>query len=493
MYYYGNMYNWGQQFNKLYWIQQQINDIELRQGNMDFAQTIGYKGSFEQYKYSFSRQKYDAKWYANTESETRLLYDAYKTIQGMREQITGQKINYRLYASLGRGQERHIGYVEVAGDNLHKFITQEATALRINESAVRKAIRQKENEMKIAKAGFASIQRASDMMRYDKSTEAINKIYSGLLGQNIIQSQETSYTYTKKDGGAYMFPSLCISGFLQFLQTAVFTVGYISGAQLFPEPLSSEEEAMYLERLSTGDEEARNILIERNLRLVAHVCKKYSNSNVDQDDLISIGTIGLIKAIEKFDTTTGYKLSTYATWWIKQSISRALTNQARTVRIPAHLIEKLSKINKAKRELEQEFDREPSAAEIATVVGMTEEKVTELLKVTQPTTSLETPVGEEDTQLGDLIADEDNVSVEDQAEHTILKAQVSTMLGTLTDREREVVVKRFGLDGNAPKTLEGIGDELGVTRERIRQIEAKALRKLRHPSRAKKLKDFMVD
>ena len=200
MYYYGNMYNWGQQFNKLYWIQQQINDIELRQGNMDFAQTIGYKGSFEQYKYSFSRQKYDAKWYANTESETRLLYDAYKTIQGMREQITGQKINYRLYASLGRGQERHIGYVEVAGDNLHKFITQEATALRINESAVRKAIRQKENEMKIAKAGFASMQRTSDIMRYDKSTEAINKIYSGLLGQNIIQSQETAYTYTKKDG-----------------------------------------------------------------------------------------------------------------------------------------------------------------------------------------------------------------------------------------------------------------------------------------------------
>lgn len=200
MYYYGNNYNWGQQFNKLYSIQQQINAIELRQGNMDFAQSIGYKGSYEQYKYSFTRQKYDAKWYANLQSETRLLYDAYETIQGMRQQITGQQINYRLYASLGRGDQRHIGYIEVAGDNLHKFITQEATALRINESAVRKAIRQKENEMKIAKAGFAATKMIGDIMRYEKSVEAINKIYSGLLGQNIIQSKENTYTYTKKDG-----------------------------------------------------------------------------------------------------------------------------------------------------------------------------------------------------------------------------------------------------------------------------------------------------
>ena len=237
----------------------------------------------------------------------------------------------------------------------------------------------------------------------------------------------------------------------------------------------------------------KDLLIKSNLRLVVSIAKHYKNQGLSFQDLIQEGTIGLIKAIEKFDTTTGYKLSTYATWWIKQSISRALTNQARTVRIPAHLIEKLSKINKAKRELEQEFDREPSAAEIAAVVGMTEEKVAELLKVTQPTTSLETPVGEEDTQLGDLIADEDNISVEDQAEYTILKAQVSTMLTTLTDREREVVVKRFGLDGNAPKTLEGIGDELGVTRERIRQIESKALRKLRHPARSGHLKNYVCE
>ena len=237
----------------------------------------------------------------------------------------------------------------------------------------------------------------------------------------------------------------------------------------------------------------KDLLIKSNLRLVVSIAKHYKNQGLSFQDLIQEGTIGLIKAIEKFDTTTGYKLSTYATWWIKQSISRALTNQARTVRIPAHLIEKLSKINKAKRELEQEFDREPSAAEVAAVVGMTEEKVAELLKVTQPTTSLETPVGEEDTQLGDLIADEDNISVEDQAEYTMLKAQVSTMLTTLTDREREVVVKRFGLDGNAPKTLEGIGDELGVTRERIRQIESKALRKLRHPARSGHLKNYVCE
>ena len=227
----------------------------------------------------------------------------------------------------------------------------------------------------------------------------------------------------------------------------------------------------------------KDLLIKSNLRLVVSIAKHYKNQGLSFQDLIQEGTIGLIKAIEKFDTTTGYKLSTYA----------ALTNQARTVRIPAHLIEKLSKVNKAKRELEQEFDKEPSAAEIAAVVGMTEEKVTELLKVTQPTTSLETPVGEEDTQLGDLIADEDSVSVEDQAEYAMLKTQVSTMLETLTDREREVVVKRFGLDGNAPKTLEGIGDELGVTRERIRQIESKALRKLRHPARSGHLKNYVCE
>lgn len=200
MYYYGNMYNWGQQFNKLYWIQKQINDIELRQGNMDFAQSIGYKGSFQQYKYNFTKQKYDAKWYANMHSETRLLYDAYETIQDLRQQMTGQQIKYRLYTSLGRKEDRHIGYVEVEGNQLHKFITQEATALRINESAVRQAIRKKESEMKAAKIGFASTKRTSDMIRYEKSTEAINKIYSGLLNQNIIESKSMSYIYTKKDG-----------------------------------------------------------------------------------------------------------------------------------------------------------------------------------------------------------------------------------------------------------------------------------------------------
>lgn len=200
MYYYGNMYNWNQQFNHLYYIQNRIMDIEKTQGNMDFASYIGYRGSSELYRYSFTKQKYDAKWYANKESEVSLLYDAYETIQDIRQQITGQEIKYRLYTSLGRKSDRHIGYIEIKGDQLHNFITQEASALRINESAVRKAIRQKENEMKIIKAGMSSTRRLYEDTRYYKSIQAINKIYNGLKDANILQTvKDLEYTYTKPD------------------------------------------------------------------------------------------------------------------------------------------------------------------------------------------------------------------------------------------------------------------------------------------------------
>jgi RNA polymerase primary sigma factor len=256
--------------------------------------------------------------------------------------------------------------------------------------------------------------------------------------------------------------------------------------------LTSDEEIELAVRMANGDEYAKQRLSEANLRLVVSIAKRYVGRGMQFLDLIQEGNLGLIKAVEKFDYTKGFKFSTYATWWIRQAITRAIADQARTIRIPVHMVETINKVKKVSSQLLHKNGHEPTAEEIADELGMSADKVREIMRVAQEPVSLETPIGEEeDSHLGDFIPDDDTPAPADAASHILLREQLSEVLHTLTPREEKVLRLRFGLEDGRSRTLEEVGKEFNVTRERIRQIEAKALRKLRHPSRSKKLRDFL--
>ena len=328
----------------------------------------------------------------------------------------------------------------------------------------------------------------------DYDVEQVDKLYSMLEGQNIEIVEEGASLdgdLEKLDlDGDDAEDSLDLS-FVDGVNIDDPVKVYLKEIGRVP-LLSSDEEVELAQRMAEGDAYAKKRLAEANLRLVVSIAKRYVGRGMQFLDLIQEGNLGLIKAVEKFDHTKGFKFSTYATWWIRQAITRAIADQARTIRIPVHMVETINKVKKVSSQLLHQNGHDPTAEEIAAALDMPVDKVREIMRVAQETVSLETPIGEEeDSHLGDFIPDDDAPAPADAASHTLLKEQLGEVLKTLTPREEKVLRLRFGLEDGRSRTLEEVGKEFNVTRERIRQIEAKALRKLRHPSRSKKLKDFL--
>ncbi len=331
-------------------------------------------------------------------------------------------------------------------------------------------------------------QLAENLKGLDLTGEELDELYNLFNENNIrILSEDDD---NDEDGGKLLLDDDVLTKDLTINDPVRMYLKEIGQIKL----LTMDEELKLADKIAAGDELAKSILAEANLRLVVSIAKRYVGRGMLFLDLIQEGNIGLMKAVEKFDVTKGYKFSTYATWWIRQAITRAIADQARTIRVPVHMVETINKLARVQRQLTLELNREPSEEELAKKLNTSVEKIREIYKISQEPVSLETPIGEEDdSHLGDFIKDERNVSPEEYATNELLKDEISSVLETLTEREEKVIRLRFGLDDGKSKTLEEVGQIFGVTRERIRQIEAKALRKLRHPSRSRKLKDYMGD
>ena len=341
------------------------------------------------------------------------------------------------------------------------------------------------------KQGYVTYEQLADQLKgLEVDSDSLDELYNALVEANIeIVSEDGSDDASAEEITQDMsVENLTLSKDVKINDPVRMYLKEIGRINL----LTSDEEFEYAQRAVEGDEEAKKILAESNLRLVVSIAKRYVGRGMLFLDLIQEGNMGLIKAVEKFDYTKGYKFSTYATWWIRQAITRAIADQARTIRIPVHMVETINKLIRTSRHLLQQLGREPTPEEIAAEMEIPVEKVTEIQKIAQDPVSLETPIGEEDdSHLGDFIQDDDSPAPQDAAAYTLLREQLEEVMKTLTPREAKVLKLRFGLEDGKSRTLEEVGKEFNVTRERIRQIEAKALRKLRHPSRSKKLKDYM--
>ena len=356
-----------------------------------------------------------------------------------------------------------------------------------------KTLEERKNKLlaKGKKQGFITYEQlAEELKGLDVDSDSLDELYNALVEANIdIVTEDGSDDASGEEITAdAVVEDITLSKDVKINDPVRMYLKEIGRINL----LTSDEEFEYAKRAEEGDEEAKRMLAESNLRLVVSIAKRYVGRGMLFLDLIQEGNIGLMKAVDKFDPTKGYKFSTYATWWIRQAITRAIADQARTIRVPVHMVETINKLARVQRQLTQELNREPTDEEIAKKLGISIDKVREVYKISQDPVSLETPIGEEDdSHLGDFIQDDDSPAPQDSAAYTLLKEQLAEVMGTLTPREEKVLRLRFGLEDGKARTLEEVGKEFMVTRERIRQIEAKALRKLRHPSRSKKLKDYM--